>query len=224
VPGARPEGPELLTGLTLIQGDQLVRSDRFERVRRAQLNPGTIGFQLTMPLSTLPGGEGPVFVTSACVPDHATTMRTWQATGDGLSRASAAEESSLMPYLKTTLTTADLATLGLSPRVVGTLPTSIPGCARLGVLGTSGSPYTETLLAGLVCFHEGAVVRTVRAPVVGYPLLEVAALDIDGDGVDELIVLRREVVLGDSLPHGSVIWYDAAGDRFVEIDIGTIFY
>lgn len=214
VPGDRPAGPDPLTELTLVQGDALTRTGRFERILRSRVQPGSIGYHLTVPVSELPGRGTPLFVTSACVPDHPVSLRAWH-TGAAFLRAGRAPE--LLAYLREQLPETDF--MGAAPTIAGAVPTTLPDCPRVGVVASLADPAP---LGAVVCLDAtDSVTRTVRAPIPEQTIEAIAALDLDGDGVDELIVVHQQIVRAVTRRRAELMQHDAGSFRVH--DLGAVF-
>lgn len=219
-------GVDRIERLTIIRDEQLIRTDRFERrtVRGA--------YDITIPRYVM-GGDGDVprpfpslFITSACVPDHPVKLRIWEPGDD--------EPISIDPARDLRLRETISAELGedsfvgpraIVPRIAGRLQTTIPGCSRLGIVGGArlgGDSLHHHGINGLVCLDaQEAVIRLALGPFLGGRFASVAVLDVDGDGVDEVLVTYRLASdTGEGLGR-ELLWFDAAEKIFKVIDLGT---
>lgn len=228
--GALPGLPEGLPDppperITVVQRDRLYRTRRFDYAPRGHIGAGRTGFSLTVPVSSLELTTPVMFVTSACIPDHPVNLRVW----DGKSRLpeSEPEVQRLRAYLREVLPGDRHAEIDRArPRLVAMFTATLPGCERPAVLG--GADIVDPhAFAGLVCLDSaGAIVRTLITPRSGGPAVrEVAILDIDGDGRDELIVAHSEAVVAGTYPvdasRSTLLTHAAGDDDITVIDLGN---
>jgi len=220
VPGPRSIGPDPLERLTIVQGDRMYRTHRFERLARSVRSPGSSGYDLTISSTALQLESPVLFVTSACVPEHPVKLRVWQLGPVSDLLPAPQEEVRLREYLREQLPGEAAAIAAAVPRIVGELAANIPGCARPAVLDEGR--MDDVRFTGLVCLGSGGVVvQTLFGPERGSGIDELAVLDIDGDGIDELIVVHREQAIAGSYTHRSVlIHHDAASDALAAIELG----
>jgi len=220
VQGPQSIGPDPLERLTIVQGNRLYRTHRFERLARGQRSPGSSGYDLTISSTALELASPVLFVTSACVPDHPVKLRVWQLGPVSDLMPAPHEEVRLRDYLREQLPGEGAAIAAAMPRIVGELATNLPGCARPAVLGDGRTD--EVRFTALVCLGLGGVVeQTLFGPVRGSAIDELAALDIDGDGIDELIAVHREQAIAGNYTHRSVlIHHDAASEQLAAIELG----
>jgi hypothetical protein len=220
VRGPQSIGPDPLERLTVVQGDRMYRIRRFERLSLGVRSPGSSGFDLTIPGTSLRLESPVLFVTSACIPDHPVKLRVWELGPASHLMPAQHEEVRLRDYLREQLPGEAAAIAAAAPRIVGELATNVPGCARAAVLGDGRAD--DDRFTALVCLGFGGVVeRTLFGPVRGSGIDELAALDIDGDGIDELIAVHREQAIAGNYTHRSVlIHHDAATDELAAIELG----
>lgn len=214
VPGPHPAGPEPLERLTIVQGDRLYRTSRFERT----IQPGGAGFRLTIPISELELETPIMFVTSACVPDHPTRLRYWRlGSFEDLARSFGDEEAALRAYLREVVPADEQRAVDrVRMRVVGAMETDLPGCARPGVVMDTDRDEGHPL-AALVCLGPGnAVTQTLFGPSRDSVVVAMAALDLDGDGHDELVAVHREGTHARSV----LIHREPAKDGLAAIQLG----
>jgi hypothetical protein len=228
--GALPELPEGVPDppperLTVVQRDRLYRTRRFDYAPRSHIGAGRTGYTLTVPASSLELTTPVMFVTSACIPDHPVHLRVW----DGKSNLpeSEPEEQRLRAYLREVLPGDRHPEIDRArPRLVAVFTATLPGCERPAVLGDADvvNPHA---FAGVVCLDSAdAIVRTLITPRSGGPAVrEVAVLDIDGDGRDELIVAHSEAVVVGTYPvdaSRTVLLTHQPGDEDITvIDLGN---
>lgn len=220
VQGPQAIGPDPLERLTIVEGNRMYRTTRFERISLSQRSPGSSGYDLTISSTALQLESPVLFVTSACVPDHPVKLRVWQLGPVSDLMPAEHEEVRLRDYLREQMPRESAAVDAAMPRIVGELATNVPGCARAAVLGdgrTDGVRFTA-----LVCLGLGGVVeQALFGPVRGSAIDELAALDLDGDGIDELIAVHREQAFAGNYSHRSVlIHHDAATDALAAIELG----
>jgi hypothetical protein len=225
VSGPRSAGPERVERLAVIQSDRLYWIDRFRLRPRSEIVPGQAGYLLEIPGNELQG-EGDLLVTSACLPPHPVKRRRWQRS-DVPRPDSDAERERLVAYLREHLPERDHAALYPSgtfkPRIADIFPVDFPGCERLALIGDVGQdPALGDDVSALVCLQLGDTIGlTVRGPARGHQIQSVEALDLDGDGAEELIVDRRAQVTGATHVR-TLMWYDAAAGGFAELELGTL--
>lgn len=213
VPGASTPGPEPLTELTVVQGDQLYRIEHFTRTPDPPNR-----YLIFIHDAALETKDPTVFVTSACIPDHPILLKSWTYSYDTRRRADDPKEVQLVAYLRDHVTTEQL--YKLDPRILVHTTTKIPGCERVGVLGDSIT--RDALVAALVCLGPAdAVIRTALAPIPGAEIREFATLDIDGDGVEELLVVLNQPIHRDSVNLSlRLLQHDPATDQFTTVELG----
>lgn len=220
VPGSRTGGPEPLATMTVIQGSRLTRTGRFDRRLHGEFDEGA-GYALEIPASVLPGPEDVVFVTSACVPDHPVALRVWQNAPKSGGPHGLAVRGALGGWLRAAV--GDEVIAETRPRLLATMTTTIPGCGRIEVVGSDTSAPDVDTLAGLACVDEAGAAATALVPELGTQLEAVATLDLDGDGVDEVIAVQMFALHGGrTARRGVLLAWDAAGGGFTAVDLGPV--
>ncbi|MDC0670048.1 hypothetical protein [Nannocystis radixulma] len=217
--GATPPSP---TELTIIRENGTERTTSFTYKVFPPAQDGSVGYLLEIPLRPARERERAVFVTEACLEIPAPTqLRAWTtfpASGRPIEelQALAAE---VRPHLLAKLPPADRAALerfgALRPGFVGELPSTLPGCPRVVVVsndmgGTLRGGWDH--VSALLCIDAaGAVVRSLVAPQRGPAIGEFVVVDLDADGVDELIATISEMSRDvETSRRDELYWWDAA--------------
>jgi len=158
-----------------------------------------------------------VFITTACLPNRAARGAWWTHVPPTPSPVpmTLAAEVSVFVHLRAKLASrspAFAAHSGLVPADLGVLAVAIPGCPRIAVVNSEIEPEEDQYATAVLCIDEaGEVLQAPRPPALGVPLVQLGVIDLDGDGIDELLVTIRTL---DQQHHDELLWFDSTASQW----------
>lgn len=199
VPGERPAGPGSLPPLTVIRKAgrmDAVTAERSVMVSERKGQSTTVALEFMAPA---PFDDRVAFVTTACVPNADAQLRVWSWAGD--MREMAPDFDALKPRVDRHVSESlgpgvrsvwDRS-VGVMPAGLGSFTSRIPGCARLLVVNADLSPRLGyDFMSAVLCVGDDANnFKDVMAPLRNRFIREVGVVDLDGDGVEEVVVRHQ---------------------------------
>jgi hypothetical protein len=196
-PGAAPTGPDPLPPLTVVRQTGTLQADPRERTMQEGDKKRPPSVSLTLPLPAPWADDRVAFITSACLPNAAATLRVWtfsplSAVAPDFDALKIAVDRHVQAGLRPGHRSAWERRGGVPPAGLGSFATTIPGCARLlAVNADLAARLHFDFASALLCVADDGTFVDVLAPQRGRFLRWVAVADLDGDGVDEVLVHRE---------------------------------
>lgn len=214
VPGAPvAEGPRL----TVVRSRSATTTTEFAREVDAEPDGTPTLSLLTVRIDPPIVRDRLVFITTACLPNRAARGDWWTHDPPTPSPVpmTLAAEVSVFVHLRAKLASrspAFAAHTGLMPADLGMLAVAIPGCPRIAVVNSEVDPEADQYATAVLCVDAaGEVLQAPRPPVIGAPLVQLGVIDLDGDGIDELLVTIRTL---DQQHHDELLWFDSTTSQW----------